>query len=228
VPGGLSKVSPKVHIGEVVRNAVLFDFKNLREERLSAESLVQTVDTLFRLLDERQTDYLLVGGIAMLQYVEGRNTEDIDLIMALSSLEKLPEIQLETQDADFARGTFRGLQVDLLLTRNPLFEDVRRRYAARRPFVEREIPCATVEGLILLKLYALPSLYRQGNFARVGLYENDIATLLHDYGTDPEPLLTELAAHLSATDMAELVGIVTEIRRRIERFRKRTPPDRHS
>jgi hypothetical protein len=35
-----------------------------------------------------------------------------------------------------------------------------------------------VEGLILLKLYALPSLYRQGNFAKVGIYENDVATLL--------------------------------------------------
>jgi hypothetical protein len=218
VAGGLSKVSQKVHIGEVVRNAVLFDFKNLRGERLSAESLIQTVDDLFQLLDERQIDYLLVGGIAMLQYVEGRNTEDIDLIMALASLEKLPEIHIETRDEDFARGTFQGLQVDLLLSRNPLFEDVRRRYATRRPFVEREIPCATVEGLILLKLYALPSLYRQGNFSRVGLYENDIATLLHDYGTDPEPLLAELAPHLSATDMAELRGILAEIRRRIERF----------
>lgn len=215
---GISRVARKVHIGEVVRNAVLFDFKNLRGERLSAGSLVQTVDRLFRLLDERQIDYLLVDGIAMLQYVEGRNTEDIDLIMALSSLERLPEIRIESRDEDFAHGRFQDLKVDLLLTRNSLFEDVRRRYATRRPFVEREIPCATVEGLILLKLYALPSLYRQGNFARVGLYENDIATLLHDYGPDPEPLLAELTHHLSATDMAELRRIVAEIRQRIERF----------
>jgi predicted nucleotidyltransferase len=209
-----------VHIGAVIRNAVAFDFKNLARERESVDSLIQTVDDLFRLLAERRVDYLLVGGIAMLQYVEGRNTEDIDLIMAVSSLEKLPEIQIESRDEDFARGDFEGLQVDILLTRNPLFEEVRQRYATTRPFVEREIPCATVEGLLLLKLYALPSLYRQGNFARVGLYENDIATLLHDYRPGLEPLLAELAPHLSATDLAELRQIVAEIRHRVERFGK--------
>src|SRR4029077_20487221 len=138
---------------------------------------------------ERRIDYLLVGGIAMLQDVEGRNTGDNDLIMAVSSLEKLPEVRVASRDDDFARGDYEGLQVDLLLTRNPLFEEVRQRHATTRPFVEREIPCATVEGLLLLKLYALPSLYRQGNFARVGLYENDIATLLHDYRPALEPLL---------------------------------------
>jgi predicted nucleotidyltransferase len=207
-----------VHIGAVIRNAVAFDFKNLAGESASVDSLIQTVDDLFRLLAERRIDYLLVGGIAMLQYVEGRNTEDIDLIMAVSSLERLPEIRIESRDDDFAHGDYEGLQVDLLLTRNPLFEEVRQRRATTRPFVEREIPCATVEGLLLLKLYALPSLYRQGNFARVGLYENDIATLLHDYRPDLEPLLAELAPHLSATDRAELRQIVAEIRRRIERF----------
>lgn len=208
----------KIHIGAVVRNAVAFDFKQLRGERLDAESLIQTVDDLFRLLAEREVDYLLVGGIAMLQYVEGRNTEDVDLIMAASSLEKLPEIGIESRDESFLRGRFRGLQVDLRLTENPLFEQVRRHYATTRPFVERDIPAATVEGLLLLKLYALPSLYRQGNFARVGLYENDVATLLHDYGPDLEPLFAELAPHLSATDLAELRKIAAEIERRIERF----------
>jgi predicted nucleotidyltransferase len=209
-----------VHIGEVIRNAVLFDFKNLHGERMGAESLIQTVEDLFRLLDERRIDYLLVGGIAMLQYVEGRNTEDIDLIMAVSSLERLPEIRIESRDEDFARGRFDGLQVDLLLTRNPLFEEVRLRHATTRSFVEREIPCATVEGLLLLKLYALPSLYRQGNFARVGLYENDIATLLHDYRPDIERLLGELSPYLSATDMAEVQKLLAEIRQRVERFGK--------
>jgi hypothetical protein len=208
----------RVSIGEVLRNAAVFDFKRPQGDRLNAASLIPTVDRLFRLLDERRIEYLLVGGVAMLQYVEGRNTEDVDLIMALSALERLPEIRLESREGDFARGRFEGLQVDLLLTGNPLFEEVRRRYATTRPFVERDIPCATVEGLLLLKLYALPSLYRQGNFARVGLYENDIATLLHDYAPGLEPLLGELAAHLSATDMAELGKITAEIRQRVERI----------
>jgi predicted nucleotidyltransferase len=187
---------------------------------MNADSLLQTVARLFALLHERQVEYVLVGGVAMLQYVEGRNTEDIDLIMALSSLKKLPEIEVTSQDMYFARGKFDELQIDILLTHNPLFDRVRERYATLQRFVERDIPCATVEGLLLLKLYALPSLYRQGNFARVGLYENDIATLMHDYQPQLDPLFDELAHHLSDTDLAEVRNIVAEIRQRIERFGK--------
>lgn len=210
----------EVHIGKVVRNAVLFNFGK-PGGAVQADALLQAVSRLFVLLEERRTDYLLVGGIALLKYVEGRNTEDIDLIMALSSLEKLPEIRIEKQDDDFLRGTFDGLQIDLLLTRNPLFEKVRQRFATTQRFVEREIPCATVEGLLLLKLYALPSLYRQGSFARVALYEGDIATLMHDYRPPVEPLFEELKEHLSATDLASLRKIVGEIEERIERFDRR-------
>ena len=174
-----ANISPRVHIGEVIRNAVLFNPGNHRERLMNSDFLIETVARFFSLLRERQIEYVLVGGIAMLQYVEGRNTEDVDLIMALSALEQLPELQVETRDADFARSKFGDLKVDVLLTSNPDFDEVRKRYTSVQRFVEQDIPCATVEGLILLKLYALPSLYRQGNFTRVGLYENDVATLLH-------------------------------------------------
>ena len=147
----------------------------------------------------------------MLHYVQGRNTEDIDLIISVSSLQALPEIALTSQENNFARGTFATLQIDFLLTRNPFFAMVQRRYATIKPFRERDIPCATVEGLLLLKLYALPSLYRQGNFARVGLYENDIATLMHDYRPDLGPLFEELEPYLSASDIATLRDIVADI-----------------
>lgn len=187
---------------------------------MHTDSLLQAVERLFTLLHERQVAYLLVGGIAMLQYVQGRNTEDIDLIMAVSDLQKLPEITITEQDENFARGTFGDLQIDFLLTSNPLFGRVQRRYATIQPFRERDIPCATVEGLLLLKLYALPSLYRQGNFARVGLYENDIATLMHGYQPDLAPLFEELACHLSASDVTSLHDIVAEIQQRIERFQQ--------
>ena len=208
----------KVHIGEVIRNAVAFNFKNSGEELLNADALPESVERLFDLLHEREIGYLLVGGVAMLGYVEGRNTDDIDLILAVSDLEKLPEITVEDLDADFARGKFERLRVDLLLTRNPLFEKVRRQHATTGRFVERDVPCATVEGLLLLKLYALPSLYRQGNFARVGLYENDVATLIQAYRPSLEPLLSELSDYLSPTDLAAARDIVSEIQVRIERF----------
>ncbi|MBM4424188.1 MAG: hypothetical protein FJ030_12505 [Chloroflexi bacterium] len=212
--------SKRIRIGEVVRNAVVFNFRNKREDAMAADSLLQTVAHLFDLLRERQIEYALVGGVAMLQFVEGRNTEDVDLIMAVSSLRALPEIQIESQDKDFARGKFDALQIDILLTSNPLFERVGQQHTAPQPFAEQEIPCATVEGLLLLKLYALPSLYRQGNFSRVGIYESDIAALIHDYRPVLDPLLEILAHHLSTSDIDSLREIVAEIEQRIERFDK--------
>ncbi len=214
-------ILPKVHIGEVVRNAIVFKPGNHQDASVNSDLLVKTVARFFSLLRERQMECVLVGGIALLQYVAGRNTDDIDLIMAVSSLEQLPELVEESRDEDFARGKFGDLKVDVLLTSNPLFEQVRQRYSTTQRFVEQDIPCATVEGLILLKLYALPSLYRQGNFTRVGLYENDVATLLHSYDPPTERLLDELSLYLSGSDMLQVKQIVNEIGQRIRRFEDR-------
>jgi hypothetical protein len=207
-----------VHIGKVVRDAILFNFGTTRRATVNDGSILESVDRLFDLLAERQVGYLLVGGLALLQYVEGRNTEDIDLILSPESLARLPEIEVSGSEEGFSRGHFEGLQVDLLLTSNPFFELVERKHTTIRPFVEREIPCATVEGIVVLKLYALPSLYRQGNLVRAALYETDILTLLHQYKPELEPLFRELTAHLSETDLAALRKIVAEIQVRISRF----------
>lgn len=210
--------SGPVRISQVVRNAVQFNARRWRNSPMNPDLMPQAVSDLFRLLDQRGIDYGLVGGIALLSYVEGRNTDDIDLIVAVASLDRLPEITLTSRDLDFARGQFQGLQIDFLLTSNPLFEQVRRRHTTVQRFEERDITTATVEGLLLLKLYALPSLYREGNFARVGLYENDVATLLYYYQPDQTAILSELASHLSASDLAEVRGILDEIAQRIHRF----------
>ena len=138
--------------------------------------------------------------------------------MAVSSLQQLPEIQITNQDKDFARGKLRELQIDLLLTSNPLFNQVRQQHTTIQHFAERDLPCATVEGLLLLKLYALPSLYRLGNFARVGLYENDIATLMQVYQPNMAQLLAELTPYLSEPDLTSLREILAEIEGRLKRF----------
>jgi len=207
-------------IGSILRNAATFNFKNTSEVIMNADSLLTQVEQLFNLLESRKVDYVLVGGIALLTYVEGRNTQDIDLIMALSSLTKLPEIKIESQDLYLACGKFGELQIDILLTKNPLFATVEEKYTTAKQFMDRAIRCATVEGLILLKLFALPSLYRQGSFERVGIYENDIATLMYAFNPKTEPLFAELKKHLNETDMDEVHRIITEIETRIQRFRK--------
>ncbi len=187
---------------------------------MNADALMQSVQEFFTLLEARRIDYVLVGGIALLYYVEGRNTQDLDLLMAVSSLAKLPELNITSQDIDFARAHYGELQIDVLMTQNPLFKKVHKKYATTRAFLDRSIPLATVEGLLLLKLYALPSLYRQGNFARVGIYENDIATLLHYYQPDVATLLAEISNFVSKSDFAEIKDIVSDIQNRIRRFKR--------
>lgn len=181
-----------VHIGKVVQHARLFNAQHWQEETRTMDDLLQAVDTLFALLHQRKMKYVLVGGIALLQYVQGRNTEDIDLILNVTALQKLPEITITSKDEYFARGNYQGLQIDFLLTKNPLFAHVQRHHTVPQPFFERTITSATVTGLLLLKLYALPSLYRQGDFARVGLYENDVATLMFYH----QPNMQEIAKEL--------------------------------
>jgi hypothetical protein len=207
----------ELSIGEVVANSHLFDWK--REVGVNEDAIRAQVERLFALLAERGADYLLVGGIALLSYVEGRNTEDIDLLLAPETLDRLPELAVTGRRADFASATFGGLDVDLLLTSNRFFEHVRHHHATVRTFSERAIPCATPEGLFLLKLYALPSLYRQGRMPRAALYEADLLALLVAFPLAKEALLEELAPFIPASDFAELTKLVGEISERIEGHR---------
>ena len=209
-----------VDIAEVLRDARLGDLRHLRETGADYDSLHDATVALFDLLAQRDVDFVLVGGMAMLQYVSGRNTRDIDLLMALADLERLSEFVIEAQDRDFARVVFRGVQIDILLTANELFAAVRERYATRREFGGKELPCATPDGLVLLKLFALPSLYRQGDASRIALYEADIRMLLGDYRIDIEQLLDVLTDHLLASDIRELRTLVAGIRSDIERVRE--------
>ena len=213
-------IRSSLQIGSVIQNAVAFNVKKWIGGMMNSDSLIQLVQDLFEVLEQRKIKYVLVGGIALLHYVEGRNTQDLDLLMSLSSLEKLPELKVTSQDMYFAQADYGGLQIDVLLTQNPLFKKVQNKYSKVQQFLDRAIPIATVEGLLLLKLYALPSLYRQGNFARVGIYENDVATLLHYYQPDVSILLKELSKYSNANDITEIKNIVTDMQSRIDRFKK--------
>ena len=84
---------------------------------------------LFALLEERGVAYVLVGGIAMLTYVEGRNTQDLDLIVSRNDLCKIPEIHIDDQNAEFARARYGDLRVDFLFTDSKLFDHVRQKHA---------------------------------------------------------------------------------------------------
>lgn len=175
---------------------------------------------LFRVLHERRTPYLLVGGIAMLTYVEGRNTRDVDLLMSVAAMRQIPELKIEDENDFFARGKFRSVQVDFLLTANPLFKTVEERFATKHRFAELEVPAATAEGLIVLKLYALLSLYRLLDWDRVYVYESDIKQLLARYNPAIEPLLSLVEAHVDSGDTRELRKFISEERDRRSRAKQ--------
>lgn len=185
--------------------------------------LLRTVERLFEELDSSGISYLLVGGIAMLTYVEGRNTEDIDLIMRRPDLEDLTQIEITEESQNFVRADYQGLQVDLLLAQNPLFEQVQQNYKTEIQWGNRRIPCATPEGLVILKFYALPSLYRQGKFDRAALYETDILQLAYNYNLSLEPAIRIVDPHVIASDRSEIRDIARDIEQRRQRILRAQP-----
>lgn len=206
-------------IETILENGIVFDMKNWSSELFNSEALPALIDRLFSLLANREIEYVLVGGIALLSYIDGRNTQDIDFIFSRADLAALPELQIVEENSNFIRAFFEDLQIDLLLTNNQLFDLVRQQYSTDQVFGERSIRSATIEGLLLLKLYALPSLYRQGQFNRVSLYETDILQLLLKYPVDLEPLLQILNDHLLVSDHEALRDITADIQGRIQRFK---------
>jgi hypothetical protein len=177
---------------------------------------------LFRLLAERRAQYLLVGGLAMLTYVNGRNTRDVDLLMSVATLQQIPELVVEATNDFFVRAKFRSVQVDLLLTTNPLFKLVGEQFATKHRFAELEVPAVTVEGLIVLKLYALPSLYRQMDLDRAAIYETDITMLIAHHSPKLEPLAALVNQQMEPSDQMELKKIVSECGERAKLLRQRT------
>ena len=209
-----------VSIGEIIKNGVIFDMKNWHDNLSNTEQLPDIVEQLSSILDERKIDYLLVRGIALLSYIEGRNTQDIDFILAKSDLKILPELIINDENRNFIRAKYNNLQINVLLTDNKLFKLVKERYVTEREFGKKTIRCASVEGLLLLKFYALPSLYRQGDFNRVSIYENDITQLLLKYDVDLSMILKILRKYLLSSDIEELKETTSDIQARIKRFRR--------
>lgn len=159
--------------------------------------------------------HLLVGALAMLQHVDSRTTRDIDLILAVEDMDKLPGFSLEERNEWFATGTSGPLRIDLLFTANPFFAEVMDRHVTTCHLLDVPIHCATPEGIILLKLYALPSLYRQGNVQRAALYETDILQLLLHQPLEPKSLIAQLQLQMPITDINALRHVLADIQQRI-------------
>lgn len=72
-------------IDEIIETGIAF---NLRKE-MPMYDIRATVRALFAELHRAKVDYVLVGGVALLSYIEGRNTQDVNLIVAPKQLKKI-------------------------------------------------------------------------------------------------------------------------------------------
>ncbi|MCX6878964.1 MAG: hypothetical protein NTW21_34910 [Verrucomicrobia bacterium] len=64
---------------------------------------------------------------------------------------------------------------------------------------------------MLLKLFALPSLYRLGNIDRAALYETNILQLLHHQPIERDTLLAALTPHMLPSDINALREVLKDI-----------------
>jgi hypothetical protein len=211
-------ISP-LPIHAILSYGMLANPKNWHFPMTSQPDFLSAINQLFSQLAETQTPYTLVGGIAMLVYVQGRNTQDIDFIMNRLDADRIGLLVSE-ENQDFARASYQGTQVDLLLTHNPLFKLVQDSYSQMIDLDRKSIQIATPEGLAILKLYALPSLYRQGQFDRAAIYETDILQLTLNHSIDLNQSLKIVAPHLIASDQTEISSIISDIHQRLQRMQQ--------
>jgi hypothetical protein len=107
---------------------------------------------LFRLLAEQRVPYLLAGGLAMLTYVNGRNTRDVDLLMSVEASRDNSRNWKFATARIFSRARNSAVcRWICCSTGNPVFKIVAEQFATRHRFAELEVPTATVEGLIDLE-----------------------------------------------------------------------------
>jgi hypothetical protein len=186
-------------------------------------AMINTVQlvTFITLLESKGIEYALVGGAALLTMDDcKRPTDDFDFIVSRRDIDQLEELTQQSSDRNFGRYLYQGTQIDALYRDNPIFEYVMDNYLDSAVVEGKEIVRASPTGIILLKLYALPSLYQQGQQRRAMIYENDISALLiQGIAVDFDAILKALTGELLPSQIQELSNILEDCQRRANRQR---------
>lgn len=82
VPPASPSLRRRDDLGAILRDALLLEL----ESPMNEEALLARTEGLIRALADDGIPHVLVGGLALLQYLDGRNTRDIDLILAVEDL----------------------------------------------------------------------------------------------------------------------------------------------
>ncbi len=223
------------HVGEILAGAATWQRyrPRMREDtgpEADPSEISRQTEALLDLLAEREINCVLVGAVAMLQYVPGRNTKDIDFIMPKSELRRCPEIVVFHEDETFCQASFGCVNVDFLYSRHRLFQEVAVNYCTVRHISGHLIKCATPTGLVILKLFAIPSLLYQFREGKIRQYESDIEGMIETCEVPDDEVLALLQKHLKPGELLAVKTVLTDLRARIatrkgwmEEFRKDLP-----
>ncbi|MGB7084008.1 MAG: hypothetical protein WBD47_00530 [Phormidesmis sp.] len=177
--------------------------------------------TLIELLETEGIDYAVVGGVAMMAIAsDARATDDYDFIGRRSDFESIRELSEVSSDKNFGRYRHNETIVDTLFVENPVFAHALKNYPSDCQIAGKTIQSLSPSGIALLKLYALPSLYLQGQRVRVATYEQDLEILfIVDPKIDEDALLKFLSKHLVQSQIEELKHTCEDIRQKLSRKR---------
>ena len=87
-------------LASILRDALFLD----GDSDMNEAALLDQTRRLLEALEHDAIPHVLVGGLALLQYVDGRNTRDIDLILAVEDLPRLPGFVLRERNEWFGTG----------------------------------------------------------------------------------------------------------------------------
>ena len=216
---GKREAADKVCIKDVIYAANAFNIRNWSGE-MNFDNLPGSVERFLKLLSENEIEIVIVGGIALLSYMQDRNTQDLDLIVSKTDFRKIsPFLKTIEADENFANcETFDGLKVDFLFAENAIFNYVKKVFSQKRSYQEGSFYVATVEGLVLMKLYAWADLYQNGSIfndkfllTKALRYRNDIEVLLLNYEINLTPLKRILEKNLEASKFALLENLIKQL-----------------
>ncbi len=218
---GKRKETDKACIKEIIYSANAFNTRNwFNDYKMNSDNLPKSVDSFLKLLSQNKIDIVIVGGIALLSYMQDRNTQDLDLIVSKADFYKISaSLKVVESDENFANcETFDGLKVDFLFTDNAIFNYVKKAFCQKRDYQEGSFYIATVEGLVLMKLYAWADLYFNGKLfndkyllTKSLRYKNDIEVLLLNYEIDLTPLKRILKKNLEASKFGLVENLIKQL-----------------
>ena len=218
---GKRKKNEEVSIKGIIYAANAFNTRNwMSDYKMNFENLPQSVDKFLKLLSENDIEIVIVGGIALLSYMQDRNTQDLDLIVSRSDFRKISaSLKVVESDESFANcETFDGLKVDFLFTDNAIFNYVKKAFCQKASYREGSFFIATVEGLVLMKLYAWADLQFNGRLfndkyllTKSLRYKNDIEVLLLNYEVNLTPLEKILKKNLEASKYELVEDLINQL-----------------